>query len=539
MSRQDQMWDFIVVGAGSAGCAAAYGLATGRPGASILVLEAGGSDRSPFIRVAAGQVRAVQGHDWGYRCEADATRAGVSEPWLRGRVVGGSSSINGTMYVQGAPSDFDRWDALCGRSNVGRWCWGEVAPIFREIEDADQRGESRGQGGPLSVRTVRHPHRLTRAFVEASQARGHAFNPDYNSGVQEGVGYAQLSQRRGFRRSAADAFLKPLLRRGRVKLLVKAHAEKVELVGGRATGVRYRVDGVSRLARGREIILAAGAINSPKLLMLSGVGDPEALGAHGIPVRIPRAQVGRNLLEHPLLRLKYRSRIESHNLTGGLPQKLWIAAKFAFWGEGPVSNLFEAATFLKTSPDLPEPDIQLHFMPIGFTTTSEGVTRLADFPAMTVLLNKSHPVSRGRVRLDSADPATAPRIESRLLESVADVDTLVRGIERVREVMSAEPMAAHVAEELTPGMAVQSRDALADFVRRNTAIAFHPAGTCRMGVDPEAVVGPDLKVRGTENLWIADASIMPDLVSGNTNAACMMIGLKLGRQLAAAAGDPG
>jgi len=525
-------WDYIVIGAGSAGCALAYELANSGQNATVLVVEAGGSDRSPFIRFPAGQIRAIGRHDWGYRSQPDSSRNGTTERWFRGRVLGGSSSINGTMYVRGSAEDFNRWAAQCGQA--AGWSANEVMPIYRELESSDQPGPHRGRTGPLHVRTVRRPHAMTEAFIAATCACGYPFNEDYNGEVQEGVAYAQLSQRNGLRCSAADAFLKPLLGKKNIKLLLNATAHKITFSNSRAVGIAFLHNRKMRSETAREIVVCAGAIDSPKLLMMSGVGDSEELRRHNIDVVVDLPGVGRNLKEHPLLKLTYRTTIPTYNFTEGLLQKLGVAAEFLKHREGPISNLFEGAAFLKSSLSEPGPDIQLHFLPIGYLTTSDGTIEFAPYPSVTVILNKSYPKSSGRIRLAGNDPDDPPLIECRLLDDESDVETLVQGVEAIRRIMKTEPIAHLIDAEMAPGPDMESIPALRDYVRSHTEIAFHPAGTCRMGTGGDAVVGPNLRVHGTDHLWVADASIMPDLISGNTNAACMMIGAKLGRQLATA-----
>jgi len=525
-------WDYIIIGAGSAGCALAHELTNGRRNASVLVLEAGGSDRSPLIRFPAGSLRTYESTDWGYWSQPDPSRKGLTERWVRGRVLGGSSSINSTAFVRGAALDFDRWAQQSGLSGAAGWSAAEVMPIFREFETSDQHGPLRGKAGPLHVRTVKWPHAVTEAFVKSAIACGHPFNEDYNGPTQEGISYAQLSQRHGMRCSSADAFLRPLLgRKGGVRLLLNAWVQRIELANGRAVAVSFMRGGRMCRTMGREIILCAGAINSPKLLMLSGIGEAKELRRHNIEVLVDLPGVGLNLRDHPLTKLIYRARIPTFNLTEGLIQKLGIAAKFLTGREGPISNIFESMAFLRTSLSEESPDLQLHFTPVGYSTAPNGQLTLAPYPSMTILVNKSHPISSGCIRLASNDPKDAPRIECRLLEEEADVDTLVRGIAIVREIMNAEPMASLAQEEVEPGPGVSGVTALRDYIKGHTQIAYHFVGTCRMGTSSDAVVGPDLRVRGTDNLWIADASIMPDLISGNTSAACMMIGKKLGKQL--------
>jgi choline dehydrogenase len=524
-------WDYIIVGAGSAGCALAWQLAHQAREPKILVIEAGASDRSPYIRVPLGQIRAITRYDWGYRSEPDPSRRGTSEAWLRGKVLGGSSSINGMLYVKGAASDFDRWAELCGTS--GGWSSAQVLPIFRELECSDRPG--RGRDGRMYVRTVRYPHSITDAFIQAAGTRGYLFNEDYNGQGQEGVGYAQLSQRGGLRCSAADAFLKPLVNQKKVTLLTNAVVERVEFANGHATGVVFTREGNKCRESARQIVLCAGTIGSPQILMLSGVGDPEELARHNIPVVLSLPGVGRNLAEHPLLRLMYRTTVPTYNVTAGMLQQLKFAAMYLWHRAGPLANPFEAIAFLRSSLMQPHPDIQLHFLPLGYLTHPDGSVELASVPSVTVLLNKSHPISRGRIRLASARATDAPLIECRLLEEDSDLDTLVQGVRVVRAIMEAKPIARWIEQEVSPGRGLDDPSALRDYIRRHTTIAAHPVGTCRMGKDVQAVVDPDLRVHGTQNLWVADASVMPDLISGNTNAVCMMIGAKLGKSLAARA----
>lgn len=519
-------WDYIIVGAGSAGCALAYELAKSRADPTILVIEAGGTDGSPFIKVPAGQIRAIASNAWAFESEPDPTRNGRKELWQRGRVLGGSSSINGMMYVRGAAADFDRW---AHQLNDASWSAQRVLPLYRDLETSDQHGELRGHHGPLHVRTVKHPHMITRAFVDSARTAGLPFNPDYNGESQEGVSYAQLNQRGGFRCSAADAFLKPLVRRKRVQLLLNAEVLKVEMVRGRASGVTVSHAGSTRTETAARVILCGGAINTPKLLMLSGIGDSQHLESLGISTTQHLPGVGRNLRDHPLLRMSYETTVPTYSLTEGFLQKLGIATRFALGREGPLANIFEAGAFLKSAPSVAQPDMQLHFLAIGYSTAPNGTLQLATQPSVTVLLNKSYPTSSGTILLRSADPLQAPLLNPRLLAEESDIRTLLEGVRVVRDIMATAPMSHYVKTELLPGPGVDVRQHLL----ANVGIAYHPIGTCQMGTAPEAVVGSDLRVHGVENLWVADASVMPDLISGNTNAVCMMIGAKLGRELAA------
>lgn len=519
-------WDFVIVGAGSAGCAVAYELVKARRG-RVLLLEAGGSNRSSYIRVPTFVGEAVKRFSWRYTNEPDASRAGRQEDWARGRVLGGSSSINGMMFVRGARSDFDRWAA----KQIPGWSWEDVAPVFRDMESSDQPGADRGHSGPLSVRTVRRPHSLTRAFLASAAAAGHTSNPDYNGASQEGVSLAQLSQRNGLRCSAADAFLKPIRNHPDLTIWTDCFVERLVFDGTRVTSAVVMRDGERREISGANFVLCGGSIGTPKLLLQSGVGDPEALRAIGIEPIVDAPEVGRNLMEHPLVRLVYQTKIASNNFTGGWPQKVRLLSEFLLHREGMISSVFEGAGFLKSRPELDAPDIQLHFLPFGVQDPVMNQSPYLGVPSVTVYVNVSHPKGRGRLSLRSNRPEDAPRIESDMLGASEDRDTLVRGIGIVRNIMRQEPMRELVVREIVPGSELATDAQLGDYVPAHTEIAYHVAGTCRMGSDPGAVVSPQLKLNGAKNVWIADASAFPDLISGNTNAACMMIGMKLGRML--------
>ena len=526
-------WDYIVIGAGSAGCAAAAPLV--RAGRRVLVLEAGGSDRSWRIAIPAAVWRIQARHDWGYQCEPDPTRNGIRDPLHRGRVLGGTSSINGMLYVRGARGDFDRWAQQVGAK--GAWSAAEVMPIFQALESSDQDQPQRGKNGALHVRTVRRPHRVTRAFIEAAQSAGHGFNQDYNAHDQAGVGYLQFTQHRGRRWSAADAFLRPLLNRANLKLLLHAMVERIETRSGRAEAVMFRYRGQRHRVCARDIVICAGSINSPKILMLSGIGDPQELGRHGIAVEQALPAVGQHLRDHPLVQLTYRARVPTYNLTQGWLQRAAILWRYLRHREGPIGNAYEAAAFLKLTPHSALPEVQVFFAPIGWSAVG-GRAQLTPYPAMKLVILCSHARSSGRVRLSSTDPAAPPLIEPRLLDDASDVRTLIEGAKAVRRIMQTEPMADLVESEVTPGTSVQDDKAWQRFVGDNAEMSCHVMGTCRMGLSAAAsVVTPDLRVHGMENLWIADASIVPDAISANLNAPSIMIGTKLGKQLAARAGS--
>lgn len=525
MSRQH--FDYVIVGGGSAGCAAAARLIAEGAG-SVLLIEAGKDVRTIETRIPAFVRQAIGKFDWGYVSEPDESRNGRAEGWARGRILGGSSAINGMMFVRGAPSDYDRWAAM---QNPG-WDWESVEPVFRGMETSDRPGPARGHSGPLNVRTVRRPHALTRAFLEAAATAGYRINEDYNAGDQSGFGLAQLSQRRGIRNSAADAFLSTL--RGRVGFTLWDDCDVLRLIfrNGTATHLVCSRKGEEIVVGAERIVLSAGAVGTPKLLMQSGVGDADELRSFDIPTTIASPQVGRNMMEHPLVRLVYGTSIRSRNLTGGIRQSIGELADFLLNGEGMLASAFEATGFVKSDERLSAPDIQYHFLPLGILDPVTHAEPLLKQPSLTLYANLSHPSGRGRVTLASGDPSDAPRILPNLLGGgERDVKALACAIRIARQIMSADPMSALVTKELTPGADCEDDSALLDHVRNNTEIAYHISGTCRMGSDPDAVVAPDLKLNGADNVWIADASIFPDLISGNTNAACMMIGSKLALQL--------
>lgn len=523
-------FDDVIIGGGSAGCAAAYGLAT-RTSRNVLLIEAGKDTRTLHTRVPAFVREAVSRFDWGYVSEPDASRDGRRESWARGRILGGSSSVNGMMFVRGAPSDYDRW---AGLQNPG-WSWQDVAPIFRTLESSDRPGEGRGHSGPLGVRTVSRPHPLTRAFLQAGVASGYPLNDDYNDGDQTGFGLAQLSQRRGLRCSSADAFIAKIRGRHNFTLWSECEVQRLVFDRGTATHALCTRAGNEVSVSADRFILSAGAVGTPKLLLLSGVGDREQLTGLDIPLTIHAPQVGKNLMEHPLVRLVFETSIGSRNPTGGLGQSLREVAEFVRHREGLLAGAFEAAAFVKSDERLIAPDLQYHFLPIGVQDPVTHAEAVLKVPSFTMYANLSHPKGRGRLQLTSNDPRVAPRLFPDLLGGgEGDITALVEAIKIARRIVQAPAMRELVKQELTPGPQIQSEASLREHVRRNTEIAYHIAGTCRMGSDAQAVVSPDLKLNGATNVWLADASIFPDMISGNTNAVCMMIGMKLALALAGA-----
>lgn len=535
MLSEEGSWEYIVVGAGSAGCVLAARLSEDSS-RRVLLLEAGPREVALMKPFGLSYYFDMSRFEWGFWSQPDPTRGMRTDHWRRGRVVGGSGSVNGMNYVRGTRADYDRWAAM---GNAG-WSANEVMPLFRDLERCEPGYEAppdytiRGASGPLPIREVQRCHLLTTAFLQAAQAAGFPRTPDYNGAQQEGVGIGQFNQRRGMRWSSVDAFLKPALRRRNLQLTTGALVQKLLVRDGRVSGVRYECDGVVREARAGQVILCGGAINTPQILMLSGIGDSNALRSHGIDVVLDRPAVGRNMMEHPLIRPTFRVKVPSYTPAGGLLQKAGFLAKFLLHGQGPIATVTEAQAFLRTAPTEPAPDVQMHFSLAGAVYSDDKFyksLKVLDEPSISIFINKSYPVSRGQVRLASSDPKAAPLIEPNLLSDERDVRTLVGGIGILRRIVSSHPLAGLITEEIEPGRERITDDDLVGYVKARTGLAYHPAGTCRMGVDVNAVVSPDLKVKGLENLWIADASVMPHMVSGNINAACMMIGEKLGLQL--------
>jgi choline dehydrogenase len=517
--------DFIVIGAGSAGCTVAARLSE-NPTNRVLLLEAGGDDTNRWIHIPLGfgKTFADPSVNWCYETEPDAGANGRKVFWPRGKVLGGSSSINGMVYIRGQAEDFDHWRQL---GNTG-WSFDDVLPYFRRAEDQQSiRDDFHGKGGPLAVSDVER-HQIAEAFLDSATALGFERNDDFNGAKQDGAGYHQTTTRNGKRCSTAVGYLRPAMRRGNLQVVTNALSEKIIVEDGRAATVAYRRGGELKTARARaEIILCGGAINSPQLLMLSGIGPAAHLGEQGIAVVRDLPGVGRNLQDHysAPIKLKCRLPVTVNDVMLSTARKLKVGLQYYMFHKGPLAMISSpAALFARTRPELATPDVKCSISPFSADRPQDGLHKWSGF---TMIAYQLRPESRGEIKLKSANPGDPPAVYPNYLTADTDQRAIVEGLKLCRRLLAHPSLQRFVAEEFLPGPAVQSDAELLDYARQRGGTVYHPTSTCKMGVDSLAVVDPELRVHGISGLRVADASVMPTVISGNTNAATIMIGEKL------------
>ena len=524
----EESFDFVVIGAGSSGCVLANRLSEDGK-CRVALVEAGPKDSNPWIHVPMGYGKTMWNDrlNWRFHTEPEPNMGDRQIYWPRGRVLGGCSSINGLIVIRGQQEDYDGWAA---RGAAG-WGFADVLPYFRKLEDNASFKDDplHGTGGPVTVSSIARKHELIEAIKQTGRALGVPETADFNGARQEGVGYYQLTTRNGLRVSAAKAYLAPARGRPNLTILTETQALRVLFEDGRATGVEVSVDGRIKVIKARRgVILSAGAVQSPHLLMLSGIGPAAHLKAKGIGVHVDSPGVGGNLQDHLQLRLLYRCTrpITTNDALNSVLGRIKMGLEYLLFRGGPLAiGINQGGLFTRVLPESKTPDIQFH---IGTLSADMAGGKVHDYSGFTLSVCQLRPESTGWVRLGSGDPLQPPKITANYLATETDRRCAVAGMKFARKLAATEPLKSYVAEEKLPGPGVSDDEGLLAFAREYGATIFHPAGTCRMGADDdrEAVVDPRLRVRGVDGLWVVDCSVMPSLVSGNTNIPAIMIGEK-------------
>lgn len=516
--------DYVIIGGGTAGCIIAARLSE-QPGVTVTLLEAGPPDSDPWIHIPAGYARLSKSrrYDWGYETAPDPGLGGRSIPWPRGKVLGGSGSVNGLVFLRGSPHDYDRW----AQSGARGWGWNDVMPVFRALEDwQGPGGETRGKGGPVPVSQPVHLSQGAAAFLRACAEAGFPIHRDVNDGPIEGATAIQMNVRRGRRVSTARGYLKPAMGRANLQVITGATAERLEIAEGRVRGVQVRMpDGQTRrIAARKEVVLSAGSIASPHLLLLSGIGDGAALSALGITPVLHRPSVGQNLQDHLVARMTFRTRPAGtlNEITASPLRMAGMVMQYAASRTGQMAvGATEATLFARATPGAEEAELQYQF--INFSLTPNAGYVLPRHPGVMINWGPCRPDSRGTLALRSANPRDMPLIEPNYLDAPSDQRLMIEGARIGRRIARSPAFKALVEEELLPPPEAETDEELLDFIRATSTTVYHPCGTCRMGTDDAAVLDPQLRLRGLDGLRVADASAMPLVPSGNIQPAVMML----------------